>query len=456
MILRSCRLAAIAALALLSSCNEAAKAPAPTSPDAFKVRLAVEPAPGGSVQRVLLPAQALIAIQRTDLGDVRIFDGRGKPLTLALDGLGTLGGETQHSLDLPAIPVMGNAETASSGVSISVDNQSVGHVVISGADAGEPAGEEVVAALFDTRKTTEPAVALTLDADLPLQRPVNVTVEASTDLASWQPLGEKVMLRTAPTGGAGGDLLGSARIQLGGADLRQRYLRVTWGGAAGVNIKGATLTTAQTAPLPRVTVQSSGVKLEEARRMRFSVGFATPLAALRLTESGPDGVVPVKLYGRNAPEEQWSLIAAGIVRQGEKGSLIDTDGATFRNYRIEADQRSAGFAAAPKLELLFDPVELVAAFNGAAPYVLAVGSAAAAPAYFAPGEVVPAEVIKAGPLPIAKVDISGTPPLAIAVTPQGEGPFDLRKAALWAVLLLGTAILAFAAIRLMRSNQPGS
>ena len=76
----------IALLALTIAACDGAEAPDPTRPDQFAARLAVEPATGGTVQRVILPEQALVAIQRADLGDVRIYDGRGKPLSLALGG----------------------------------------------------------------------------------------------------------------------------------------------------------------------------------------------------------------------------------------------------------------------------------------------------------------------------------------------------------------------------------
>lgn len=462
MIARTLRLAALGALALLAACDKGAE-PAAENPGAYKVKLTVEPGPGGPVQRVILPAQALIALQRADLGDVRIFDGRGKPLALALDGLGTAGGEPPRTVQVPAIAVMGSAATGSGNTTITIDNARVGHVVVRGGDtAGAPGQQQVVAALLDTRAIAEPAIALSLDADLPLQQPVSLTLEQSTDLATWQPLAEKVLFRA----GQGGALLGSPRIALGGADLRQRYVRLRWDPATGVTIRGASITTTAAAPLPRVSVQSSGLQLEDTHRARFSVAFATPIAAVRLTQTSPDGVVPVRVYGRDRPDQQWSLLAAGIVRQDGAGSLIDLGGAAMRNYRIEADARGAGFARPPRLELLFDPIELIAAFNGAPPYVLAVGAAQARPAYFAAGEVAPADVLKAGPLPIAKVDVSGAPPPAIVVRPPSEGPFETRKLALWAVLLLGTAVLAFAAIRLLRANaadadsggedQPGS
>ena len=47
------------------------------------------------------------------------------------------------------------------------------------------------------------------------------------------------------------------------------------------------------------------------------------------------------------------------------------------SFRVEADSRTAGFSAVPKLDLLFDPVELLVALSGTPPYRLAVGQASA-------------------------------------------------------------------------------
>jgi hypothetical protein len=436
---------ALAALALLTACDKAPEAP-PTAPEGFKVRLTVEPAAGGGAQRLLLPAQALIAIERADLGDVRLFDGRGKTVPLARDGAAA---QPHDRITLDAIPLKPGQSRGTGPTTIRIDNAAVGQIEVSG---GGTTAQDRNEALFDTRRIDQPAVSLTLDAQLPLQRPVTVTLETSGDLASWEPLAEKVLLRAYQ----GGEVLGPPEIALGGATLKNRYLKVSWSDVDGVEVRGAAIDTASAAPPPRVAVQASGLALESAHRLRFSVPFGAPLAALRLIETGPDGVVPLRLYGRNHPEETWTLLGAGIARPGDKGSTIDLGGTSWRDYRIEADARSAGFAAAPGLELLLEPVELVAAFNDAPPYVLAVGSGSAAPAWFAADELIGNRDGTPAALPLARVDVSGAPAPAIAVAPPGEGPLDPRKLALWGALVLGTAILALAAIRLMRANAPGA
>ena len=434
----------IAVLALLAACNQT-KAPPPSDPAAYKVKLAVEPAGDGPVQRLILPAQALIAVQRKDLGDLRLFDGRGKPVPLALEAGNA---ETSATVNLPGIPVMQYNKDSAVPHILTIEPDGTAYLRPMGRTVSPSDKPELVATIIDTRAIADPVSAITLDAELPLQQPITVTLSSGSDLLDWQPIAEKVLFK----GGQGGQMLGSSRIALDGQSLKGRYLQITWGKASGFTIRGAAVTTGKSAPLPSPVVEGQGLMLEDAHRALFSVPFASPLSAIRLTESANDGVVPLRLYARNSAEEQWNLIAAGTLRQDPKGSLIDLGGASWRDYRIEADARSAGLSAAPKIELLLQPVELLAALNQSPPYVLALGSPGAEPAWFERHEIAPDDTPGINNLPLARIDTSGTPPPQIRLEPDIEGAFDLRKAALWAALVLGTLVLALAAIRLGRSG----
>lgn len=435
----------IALLALTVAACDGAEAPDPTRPDQFAARLAVEPAAGGTVQRVILPEQALVAIQRADLGDVRIYDGRGKPLSLALGGGAD---EERRSVTLGAMTLRGaEASLTAPGAAIRIEDNGTARVVTIGGTA--QADDALSASLIDTRAVSDPVVGIALDVALDDRRATTVRLSSSADLKTWEPLAERVLFSPAP----GAPSLGGSVLALPGVSLKDRYLRADWDAESGASLRGVTVTTARTAPLPRAVVASHGLKLADEHHARFAVLFAAPLAALRLVQTGPDGVLPVEIYARTNAEQAWTMLAAATLRQDSAGTVIDLMQGPWREYQIVADRRSAGFSAAPKVELLLDRVELVAAFNAAPPYTLAVGAKAAAPRYLDIRELVPEALRKAGPLPVARVDVSGEKPAPIAVAPEPDSPFDLRKLALWGVLLLGTAILAFAAIRLARGNK---
>ena len=436
---------AIALLALSAAACDSAQPPDPTGADQFAVRLSVEPAEGGAVQRVILPEQALIAIQRADLGDVRIYDGRGKPLSLALGGGGD---EERRSVTLGAMALRGAASSLTApGAAIRIEDSGTARVVTIG--GGAQADDALSASLIDTRGVTDPVVGIALNVTLDDRRATTMRLSSSADLKTWEPLAERVLFSPAP----GAPSLGGSVLTLPGVSLKDRYLRADWDGESGATLQGVTITTARTAPLPRAVVTSDGLQLTDDHHARFALPFAAPLAAIRLVQTGPDGVLPVEVFARANPEQPWTKLAAATLRQDSAGTVIDLMQGPWREYQIVADPRSPGFSAAPGVDLLLDRIELAAAFNAAPPYTLAVGASAASPRYLDLGDLVPEVLRKAGPLPIARVDVSGQKPAPIAVAPEPESPFDLRKLALWGVLLLGTAVLAFAAIRLARGNR---
>lgn len=445
------RLAAVL-LALAAAACDRAPAADPAAPNQFALRLTVEPVTGGAVQRVILPAQALVAVQRADLGDIRVFDGRGKPLALAR---GDGAAEARQSVTLGGFALRGSpAALTAPGSAIRIEDHGTARVVTIGAAA--QAEQQLSASLIDTRAVADPVVGIALDVTLADRRATTFTLHSSADLQTWQPLAERVLFSPAP----GAPSLGGSVLALPGISLKDRYLRVDWEPGSGAAFRAATITTARTAPLPRAIVTSTGLQLEDAHHARFTVPFAAPLGAIRLEQTGPDGVVPVQIFARNNPERPWTMLAAATLRpdaaggQDKTGTVIDLPPGNWRDYRITADQRSAGFSAAPKVDLLLDGVEIWAAFNGAPPYTLAVGAPAAAPRYLPAADLVPAAMRQAGPLPIARIDLTGRPAAPIAVQPDRESPFEPRKLALWAVLLLATGILAFAAIRLLRAARP--
>jgi hypothetical protein len=440
---------ALALLALaVTGCDRAPKAD-PAKPDAYAVQLPLEPAAEGTLQRLTLPAAALVALKRADLGDVRVFDARGRVVPLAL--VGNPSDEAQQSTAVQVYPVVGpSGALEGDGLSIRIEGNRVARVVTVDSSSSANSSAPSAAVLLDTHALTRPAQAIELDADIPAGQPITLTLRSSANLKDWEPLAEKVLFRPAE----GAALLGGARVSLPGTDLHDRYVGISWSGAPGVSLKGAKVITSALAPPARIAVATSAVPLADAHELRFALPGVARLAALRLIESGNDGVIPVKLYGRDHAEDPWTLLSAATLRPGEGGTLIELAGLPMASYRLEADSRTAGFSAAPRVELLFDPVELLVALSGSPPYRLAAGQAAAPAAYLTLPEIAQqGKLPRPSQLPEAKVTAPGgpAPVLALQAGPA-EGAFEPRKLVLWAALLLGTLVLAFAAIRLLRAT----
>ena len=440
----------IAAL-LIASCGK----PPPADPnrlESYAAKLAVNAEPGAPLQRMAVPAAALIEMQNADLSDIRVFDAGGKSLPISLLRGEQIAQAEEKRIEVKVYPVVGSVEALRvRGISLSIDDGKVAHIV--GLDGPTGAAKaQVVGTLLDTREVTDPAIAVVLNADLPVQQPVTVTLESSADLKNWELLGEKVMFHSA----LGGVVLGSGRIELPSADLRGRYIRVGWA-AAGmllepVAVRSAAVITSKRGPPQRPVAQSSGVEQIGAHDLRLTLPFKAPIAGLKLSQSSPDGVVPVRLYGKASAELPWTMLAAGTVRSGRAGaSILETGDAAMALYRIEADQRTAGFAQPPEVDLLFDPVELLIRFSGNPPYIVGAGLAGAPGTFLTPEEIEPGASQRLAGIPQATYGGGQAAAVSVAPAPAARGLAD-KRLVLWLVLLAGVAVLGLALARLLKGS----
>lgn len=393
-------------------------------PAGYAVRLPVTPAPGGGVQRIALPAAAIVARRNRDGSDVRVFDGRGRPVPIA-----RIAPSPQMRRDaLSPLPILGGRGVRMGArVSIRLDARGQARVAeVENGVAGER-GTAPLGALLDARGVAGTAERIAIDADIPVGQPVRFTVEASRDLDRWRPLGERILYRAPGTAIAG------TPIALGSATLDRDYLRVTWRTTepliAPVTVRAATLVSA--GGESRITVSARAPALIDDHALEF-VAPAAALASLRVLPADGGGAIAVRVLGRDDRERPWIPLANGIAAADSPAMAL---GSAPRVIRIEADRRGAGFSVPPALELGFAPDALAFAATGQGPHVLAAGRAGAEDP-FSPL----AELATPGALRDARVDGGGTAePLALSA-PEHEGA--ARQAVLWSVLLAAVALLA--------------
>ncbi|WP_294174111.1 DUF3999 family protein [uncultured Sphingomonas sp.] len=423
-----------------------------SKPEAFARHAVLQPAAGGKLQRVILPPLLLAAARRRDLGDIRLFDARGRLVAMALLGPGT-GSAPRTTVDLPVYPVLGRGEELqNSKLSIRVED-------------GEPAQAVTVdrfsrdkvpmpAVLLDARALRDRVEAIVLRANIPAGRPVPLTLLTSANLKDWEPLAQKVLFRPA----AGGPMLAGEQVTLNGADLRGRFVGISWTGSSGVALTGAIAVMAGSTEAGRVAVATAPLSLTDAHQLQLQLPDNGRLTALRVTAAPADGIVPVRLYGRSPGRDAWSALGAATLSAERGPSTIELPAVPMASYRIEADRRTAGFSAALRVELLFDSVELLLALSGTPPYRMAVGQPAAQPNYLTLAEVAGAGAsLDLATLPRATITSANEPPPAIPVQGQAaDGMRDRRKLVMWAALVLGTLVLAWAAFRLARASHAGA
>ena len=460
------------------------------SPQSYAQRLPLATVPGAALQRVVLPAQVLAALQTADYRDIRIFNAQGQPVPMALaaGGSATVLAATEKQITLPAYPILGGAGAsagtlAQEGLSLRIEEQQGRRVVQINTSAGTPAapsGQQVLGALFDTRTLGAPAVSLALDVDLPPAQPVSFQVATSRDLTHWSPLASTVLYRApAQNGAAGAAQLGSSTIHLTGADLKDQYLRVTWapaqGGvdlAANVALRGATVTTSRSAAAAaRPTVQVNLPTQNKPHELGFSLPFATPVAAIGITPQGSNVLVPVRVLGRNSNQQPWtplaqavvySLQTAGVDQRSAAITLPSYQGNSWRDIRVEADTKTPGFTAPPAVSVEFDPVQLVFVASGDAPFTLAAGlpatdAQAAASAYLPLQSLVPGyQPAQENTLPLARTEVAAAGAANVPASVQApdlSNKTSTKTMVLWGVLLAGVLALGLMAWALARQTR---
>lgn len=439
----------IAILCAITACSDRA-AHDPARPDGYAARLAVTPAPGAPLQRLSVPAEALAVLRAPERSDLRLFDAEGSALPLAVTT--PSGGRAELSRQhFGAMPILGAGSSLdASGAVLSIEDSGGRRVVrVSGTAKEEGGAPKLLGVLLDTRTLADPARSLTLDARWPAQQPVDFAVDASQDLRSWVPLGARTLYRK--TAGAAG-AIGTEEIDLGDADLRRHYLRISWSGPSKllspVTIDGATLVSARRIGGALPGVETDAPRRIDAHDVRFDLDHATALAGLRVTPAAGEMLVPIHVFGRNAPDQGWTRLGEGTLRQ-PLAEPVRLSGIAFSQYRIEADRRTAGFIAPPRLELLFKPMQLLALFSGKPPYILAAGAIDTENRFLAPSELLgdaPPGGIAA--LPVAMVDAHASARIALASSEESR--WSGRKTLLWSLLLLGVAALAIMVWRLWK------
>ena len=422
----------------------------------YAEQVAVTSAPGSSLQRLDLPARILAAARSPELADVRVFNAEGQAVPIALSKAEAP--QTRQSVTLPLLPILGTADALSvTGVSLRIDdNQRASVVRVDGTP--QPVGAaRMLGILLDTRRIEGPLSAISLDVATPVGQPVTFTIESSPDLKDWEPLADKVIYRTS--GQAGGADIGFPR-----RDVQGRYLRVTWQATSRllspVTVRSAAVVTMRpgNAPTPRVVLAIPPTRGSHV--IEFTLPFAAPITALEITLAGADAVLPVRILGRNQPEQPWTPIASGsvfrITRDGTSrvNDAFATNGARFTTLRIEADARTAGFAAPPQLAVRLQPAQIVFLATGSAPFTLAAGRVGAASAFLPLTDLVKANGgDKGASLPTASLAADADPVMNALASEQGP---SWRRLALWGVLLAGTALLAAMVWLLMRRREPAA
>ncbi len=419
-------------------------------------------AAGAPLQRLLLPADVLIRLQSSTYNDVRVFNAEGQSVPMALAPVAQIQTET-HQVSVTAYPIVGGSTPVDiSRMSLRIEEQG-GKRMVQIESLGAPnvaTTRSIAGALLDVRAISAPVVALVLDVDLPVAQPIAFDIQASRDLKNWTPLTDTVLYRASESDDSSARL-GTQKLSLAFNDLKDSYLRITWKnplGEGAPTVRGATLTTSQSKNIPlRPSATLAAIALTNPYELSFVMPFTTPLAALQIKPQGPNVLIPVRLWGRNDHNQAWTpwvnTVLYNLVTSGKEqtNAAVEMQGAEYREIKIEADQKTAGFAVAPQISVQFEPTQVVFLASGTGPFTVATGLAGAVSGYLPLASLIPNyHSGQENALPQARVEINASAAPALAVAQAPSNAPATRSVVLWAVLLLGVAALGLMAWVLMK------
>lgn len=450
--------ATLGAMAMLHA--TAARAEAPVPPE-FSWRAGLELPAGAGLARVSLPAPALLRLQSADARDVRVFNAGGEAVAFSFMGTATQAAPPPaYTRSYSALPLYsastGTAPRAGKG-SMRVriqDQQRAVWVQIDGQPpAAAAAATKLNSVIFATQGEKQRLGALKVQATLPPNAPVWVTVETSMDLANWTRAPVRGRLyRFEGEGAPANDTLEFEQP----VTLEGRYLRLDWAGQDGVAVSGVTGIVAPAVQPPlRVRGELPRAQPTAKDTADIALPFATPIASLVLTSAQPNTLLPIRIMGRNDVAQPWRTLGQAVVyRIGDSvNPPIALHGASARWLRLVATNGADIAAAQLQASAEFEPLQLVFVATGSGPFQLAAGRPNT------PSGALPLGTLAAAlgnrklqDLPEAKLG-------AVTVERAPEpGPLERfrpaglsdKAALLWAVLLGGVILLGGVAWSLLR------
>jgi hypothetical protein len=436
---------------------------AAVSAEQFSQRFALELDSGAAYYSVTLTPAIYAASQRSDLGDLRVFNGAGElvPYSLETPPEPARTAPTLRAVDWFPLPA---TASGGAGVPLGVTIAADGSLR---ATAASPSRAQHNVDLIDTGRGRrgEARVEARVEALIVHVRDDNyqgrVTVEASDDLRNWQPAGEAQLLKV----NYNGSTLSQDRIELNG--MRARYLRLRWlDGSPYIESIDAQVQAASTSAAQRANSQRQwreGIVAHAGPKPGeyfFTSGGPYPVDRLRLNLPQPNTVAPAVVYSRAGLDAAWREVSGGTLFRLHNGEVeqsnpplelaLDTD----RLWRVVVDTRNGGLGSGTlTVAMGWRPATLTFVARGAAPFTLAVGSATAESSAVSRADLLmgASSVAVAARLgEVAAVGEGGGAPSL------GSDPDARRRYLLWAALLLAVGSLGAIAWRLARGAARGA
>lgn len=419
-----------------------------------------------------VPRAVYEGVVRSDLGDVRVFNGVNEVVPHAFRPRVVTQPTPVETVKLTPFVLSAPASMSGDGFNARIERDG-DRFRFEINDKPAVAAERVVGYVLDT-SAIEPAIrALRLDIGAMTGSVASsVRIEASDDLRSWNTVASGAPIVKLE---AAGQQLRQDRIEF--APRKAKYWRISWtGDRRALNIAGvdAELATGAVEPA-REWKEIVAAPAGKPGEYSFESGGRFPADRLRFDLPQANTVAVVEVLVRNQSSDPWRPIAnATVYRLIQDGTEVTSPpvavpASSERHWLVRVDQRGGGIGqGALGVSIGWIPHRIVFVARGATPFQLAFGSARAAPSSYRLDTLMPDLVGGQGAdagktLQPGRAQVQGQPSPASIAGAAVQGTVrtisgDAARApstpvklwALWASIIGGVAVLAWMAWRLSR------
>jgi hypothetical protein len=446
-------------------------------PPRWRAPLSVsQPAP---FVEVALPPSAYAHSEGRGLSDLRVVDAQGRRVPFALippTAASAPRVEQRSDATLYPLPRPASSTPGTLPVDATASFASPVELVVqpgSGSVTVRPVGGGARVAsvtspgwLFDLGEPHEGPAPQHLDLAWsgPAEFSIGYALATSADLRQWRAAGTGQLLSVTSSTGT----LTQSRVDLPAEHAR--FVRLVWTGlGARPVLTGAQavatlasravpddLTTLEPAAIAAPAPSAVADAAARPSGLEVDLGGAMPVESAALRFRSGTHVAPTDVYGRDSAEGAWRLLVRGVFERVERGDGVATSSPltihdTVRWLRFSPDARATVLdPASVAVVLQVRPAHVVFAMQGDAPFALLVGSRNAAAAALPVETLVPVWRDERTRLGRASAGSWSEDAAAAKAAESSSRWARLRGALLWAVLLVGVAMLGAMVWRLTK------
>jgi hypothetical protein len=371
------------AFAALAACSIASAAPGAAT--LYAAVAPIELVSGEGLQRLELPLPVLQASRTPSLSDVRVFDAQGRAVPIAWAGEPARGTQ-ERAVPVPRFEwprtVAADALNAPD-VKVRVDTSGAVVRIESGGSKRAPAAGTGIWLLDLSALKSADERPARIALEWPRRAEgvsTSVRVESSSDAKTWSSVTRAPLLELP---GNDADAPALRHVDWPGHAPTPRYVRLVFDTQLALTRTDVMMARTAAQSQLRSTATSffaTNVERDEAPQWSLDLLGRIDVRRLQLRLPEPNAVVSLRLEQRNDAAQAWmpvrSFTAWRLVRDGRdaQSSAVDIDAPAARYWRLVADKRTTGFAAAPLAATIeWRAPQLVLVTQGGAGLQLAVG-----------------------------------------------------------------------------------